>query len=111
MGKNWDKATPAIRSIQSTKQQLSTTQRSDEERREILQKLLAEESRHGWKVQHESSFFASLVKGKRPNHILHLLLSIVTLGFWLPVWVILGISMGERNQTIEVDRFGNATFR
>ena len=25
------------------------------------------------------------------NHILHLILSIVTVGFWLPVWLLVGV--------------------
>lgn len=29
-----------------------------------------------------------------PNHILHLLLSIVTVGLWLPVWLILSLGGG-----------------
>lgn len=28
---------------------------------------------------------------KTPNHVLHLLLTIVTAGFWLPIWVLLAI--------------------
>lgn len=30
-----------------------------------------------------------MVVNKGPNHVLHLLLSVVTVGFWLPVWVVL----------------------
>jgi hypothetical protein len=33
----------------------------------------------------------SLFQKPRINHVLHLILSIVTLGFWLFVWAILGI--------------------
>jgi sterol desaturase/sphingolipid hydroxylase (fatty acid hydroxylase superfamily) len=29
---------------------------------------------------------------KRPNHILHLLLSVFTVGLWLPIWILLGLS-------------------
>lgn len=28
---------------------------------------------------------------KRPNHILHAVLSMLTLGFWLPVWALCGL--------------------
>jgi hypothetical protein len=27
----------------------------------------------------------------RCNHILHLILSVITIGFWTPVWLLLGI--------------------
>jgi len=29
-----------------------------------------------------------------PNHILHLLLTIFTMGFWIPVWLIVAIGSG-----------------
>lgn len=31
-----------------------------------------------------------------PNHILHLLLSLVTMGLWLPVWLIVGATSDPR---------------
>lgn len=30
-----------------------------------------------------------VVANKGPNHVLHLLLTLVTFGFWFPVWVVL----------------------
>lgn len=33
-----------------------------------------------------------VVQQKRVNHVLHLLLTIVTLGLWLPVWIILALA-------------------
>jgi hypothetical protein len=38
--------------------------------------------------------YVEVTRRRRPNHILHLLLSLVTLGFWLPVWLLLSIFMG-----------------
>ena len=32
-----------------------------------------------------------LAQKNTPNHILHLILSIVTLGLWLPVWLIISL--------------------
>ncbi len=31
---------------------------------------------------------------ERPNHILHLLLSVVTVGVWLPVWFLISLFQG-----------------
>ena len=28
---------------------------------------------------------------QKPNHILHLILSVVTVGLWLPIWLLVGI--------------------
>jgi hypothetical protein len=34
--------------------------------------------------------------GKQPNHILHLLLSCITFGIWLPVWLVLSVARKPR---------------
>lgn len=54
----------------------------------------------------------------KTSHILHLILSIVTVGWWIPVWIIIGLNtviergriekrikkLAENNVTIEIDR-------
>ena len=37
---------------------------------------------------------------QRPNHILHLLLSVFTVGFWIPVWVLVGLFQDKPQCTI-----------
>lgn len=32
-----------------------------------------------------------LAEKQTPNHVLHLLLSLITVGFWIPVWIIVSI--------------------
>ena len=43
----------------------------------------------------------------RPNHILHLLLSIFTLGFWVIVWILIALNGGPKTLSATVDNFGN----
>lgn len=38
----------------------------------------------------------------KTNHILHLLLSVLTAGFWIPVWVIVAIS--NANERAKVNK-------
>lgn len=33
-----------------------------------------------------------LAQGERPNHVLHVILSFLTLGLWLPIWFIIVIA-------------------
>lgn len=33
-----------------------------------------------------------MAQGTKPNHVLHLILTLVTLGFWFPIWVIITIT-------------------
>jgi hypothetical protein len=34
---------------------------------------------------------AVIAERQTPNHVLHLLLSVITCGLWLPVWLLLGL--------------------
>ena len=58
----------------------------------------------GWRVESESDTYTVLVRGQRPNHILHLLLSVFTLGLWIIVWVIIAATGGEERQVINKPR-------
>lgn len=35
---------------------------------------------------------------KKTNHVLHLLLSIVTLGVWIPVWIVIAVVNSMRKE-------------
>lgn len=60
----------------------------------------------GWRVESQSPEQAVLGKGHRPNHILHLILTILTLGLWLIVWIIVSATGGEKRKTVSVDPNG-----
>jgi len=38
---------------------------------------------------------------KKVNHVLHLLLSLITLGFWIPLWFIVCLSVTIENSGIK----------
>lgn len=50
------------------------------ERKELLSGAIAIMAAQGFRVESQSDFRAIVVKGKYVNHVLHLLLSIVTAG-------------------------------
>lgn len=79
---------------------------SPERRRAILSEQIQEQARHGYRIESESEFQAVMVKGHRPNHILHLLLTVLTLGLWVVVWISVVIWGGERRRMIVVDEYG-----
>ena len=62
-------------------------------------------------VESQSDFYATLVRGHRPSHLLHLILSIITLGLWLVVWVLVSLGSGEKRTMLSVDEYGNITAR
>lgn len=72
----------------------------------VLAQAVAWHTGRGWRVETWGPGQAVLVHGHRANHVLHLLLSVFTLGLWLPVWLVLGLSSREVRQVLTVDRWG-----
>lgn len=71
--------------------------------------------REGWRIESHGPYMAVLCwgGGQVPpvNHILHLLLSLVTCGFWLPVWILLIMFKPKPppflRVVLAVDQYGN----
>ena len=64
--------------------------------------------RDGYRVESQTDYQAILVRGRRPNHLLHLILSIVTLGLWaIFVWLPVAVFGGEKRRVVTVDAYGN----
>jgi hypothetical protein len=82
---------------------------SDADRREALNQAVGKQVRKGWRVENQTEFSASIAKGKRPNHVLHLILTIVTAGLWAIVWIILAITKHEDRRFLQVDAYGRVT--
>lgn len=82
---------------------------SPEERAAALSRAVAQYAGWGWRVQSQTPTSAQLVKGHRTNHILHLILSIITLGVWLIVWALMAILGGEKHKLLTVDEYGRVT--
>lgn len=80
---------------------------SPERRKELLATAVAAQVRGGWGVESQTEFQAVLVKGHRPNHLLHLILTILTLGLWLIVWVAVTLAGGEKHRVVSVDPYGH----
>lgn len=81
-----------------------------EDRKEILNDRIVGAVRNGYQVESQSDFQGVMLKGKRPNHILHLILTIFTGGLWgLFVWLPLAIFKHEKRIVIVVDQQGRAT--
>ena len=80
---------------------------SPEDRRERLARQIAFLVPQGRRVQSQSDYQAVLVRGKSVNHILHLILALVTAGFWVIIWLALVVFGGEKREIVSVDEFGN----
>ena len=60
----------------------------------------------GARVESRGDYEAVIVRGQRCNHVLHLLLTLVTLGLWLIVWVLVAIMTGGQRALLTVDEYG-----
>jgi len=80
--------------------------KTPDERRELLGRAVATQVAQGFRVESQSDYQAVLVRGHRLNHVLHLVLAIVTFLLWGIVWIALVIFGGEKRVMIVVDEFG-----
>ena len=78
----------------------------DSDRIELLRNFVVRQVANGASIELQENFSAVLIWGRRPNHILHLLLSVVTFGFWIIVWFFIAINSGEKRRLYEIDKFG-----
>lgn len=95
---------------QQTMARMSTTPVSDDVRRQMLQEYLSRDlaATHG-RAESVTAYTAVIVYGKPVNHVLHLLATVFLCGFWLPFWILIAVSGGERRQVLSVDHCGNVT--
>ena len=67
-------------------------------REEILDQQIASYLTKGWRIESRTDHSAVMLKGKRVNHLLHLILTLCTLGLWAIVWLIVAIAAGEKRE-------------
>ena len=67
-------------------------------REDILDTQIASYLTRGWRIESKTTHSAVMVKGKRVNHLLHLVLTLCTLGLWAIVWLIVSIAGGEKRE-------------
>jgi hypothetical protein len=80
---------------------------SADQRKATLDRTLQIQEAQGWRIETRSDVQATIAKGKPLNNMLHLLLTIVTVGIWGIVWASLAITGGVKRRTITIDEDGN----
>jgi hypothetical protein len=71
-----------------------------------LKAKVEEEMQKGWTIESCTDMTARLTKGHENSHTLHLILSLLTCGIWIPVWIFIAITTGKRSRTWKVDKQG-----
>jgi hypothetical protein len=76
---------------------------TDAERREALDGAVRRALEKGARLESRTDYSAVLVVDNKPNHLLHLVLSIVTLGIWLLTWLLIVRRGNEARIQVSVD--------
>lgn len=79
-----------------------------EERRQALSFAIAHEVSRGGRIESMNDTTAIIVVGSKPNHILHLILTLVTCSAWGVIWIMVAIGQQEHRISIAVDQYGQA---
>jgi len=82
-----------------------------DEQAAILARAVTDSAQYGWHVVSQTQTTAQLAKGKPTSHLLHLIVSVFTLGIWIPVWIAIAIFAGEKHRLITVDEYGGVARR
>ena len=72
----------------------------------ILDHQLVKIVGNGGQVLARTPTSAVVAFGKPVNHILHLLVSVLLCGLWLPVWLLIAATSGEKRMTLAIDEDG-----
>lgn len=78
----------------------------EQQRAQILDQALIAKAAQGGRLETRTATTGVVIMGKPVNHILHLLLSVLTCGFWLWVWLLIAAVGGEQRRILTVDEFG-----
>ena len=81
--------------------------KTPDERKEALARAVHTQVAQGARVESQGDYQAILVTGHRPNHTLHLILTLVTFGLWGIVWIAVAALGGEKRMSVSVDEWGN----
>lgn len=84
--------------------------RSEEERKSLLREFVVSKVATGSRVELQDDFSAVLVYGTKPNHVLHFILSILTAGFWLIIWLFIALGSKERRTLYKINEYGTIKF-
>lgn len=78
----------------------------DVERRHAMDWVVQQETVQGWRLVSRTEHGAVFERGDKPNHVLHLLLTVFTCGLWAVIWLLLAISSKTVRKQMWVDEEG-----
>jgi CTP-dependent riboflavin kinase len=71
-----------------------------------LDLAINDELRRGARLESRTLVSAVVVTGRPVNHVLHLILTILTSGLWIVVWGLMALGAGEQRFYLSIDPYG-----
>lgn len=84
----------------------SLTVLTDSQRKERLENRIAQYLKAGWSAERVGDFQAVLTFEGKVNHVVHAILSLLTAGLWLLVWLVLALTRKTTRMTLRVNEYG-----
>lgn len=82
---------------------------SDQQRARILDREIRAQVCLGARLESRTDDAATVVTGRPLNDTLHMLLAVLTLGLWLPVWVLMTAFGGEQRRVLRINQSGEVS--
>lgn len=89
----------------------TASRKSADERKQLLARQIQSAAATGARVESQSDFQAIVVRGKPVNHVLHLIITLLTIGLWGIVWIVLVVTGGEKREMLVVDEWGSSSIQ
>ncbi|AKY03743.1 hypothetical protein AVT26_gp61 [Streptomyces phage Lannister] len=83
------------------------TEITAETRKRNLSQAVQREVVKGFRVESQTDETAIMAKGKPTNHVLHLILTLITFGLWSFAWLAVYLMNKETRVILTVDEYGN----
>jgi hypothetical protein len=79
---------------------------SESQRAGALDQQLMTLVARGGRIEARMPTSAIVATGTPVNHVLHLVITLLVCGLWLPVWILVAASGGEKRTVVSVDETG-----
>ncbi len=90
----------------TSKVEKSLTVLTDSQRKQLAENRIAQYLKGGWTVERVGDFQFVVTYVNRVNHVVHAILSLLTAGFWLLVWLFLALTRKTTRMTVRVNEYG-----
>ena len=82
---------------------------SHEERMKVLNQEIIKHQAQGKRIESQVEYHVVLVQKQDIHHVLHFILTVCTMGFWLIVWAIMVLQTKDIREILQVDEYGHVT--